>query len=112
VRGDAPVSEQPIAQARALGASEDDIDALRQQLRQQQQASLVQVLPENWHAVSVFVSMSTQWIWDSGKRRGLQFASVPMARAEHRAGQFVVPLSKLMQQLRVLEGAALTAMEG
>jgi hypothetical protein len=95
-----------------LGASEDDIDALREQLRQQQQADLVEVLPENWHAVSVFVSMGTQWIWESGVRRGLQYASLPFARAEHRHGRFVVPLPQLMRQLRTLEGAVLTAKKG
>jgi hypothetical protein len=76
----------------------------------------VQVWPEHWHATVVFLGMGTQWrvtepAPGAVQRHGLDYGALPpvleaCADAPHRQ-----PLAELMRQLRVLERAALKAMD-
>ena len=71
------------------------------------EASL-EILPENWPTVSVFVAMSTQWrrAGMTGVPVGLDYAALPAV-----CGALAVTLDgELLQRLRLIEAAALGAM--
>lgn len=104
-----------LQQLRDLGAPPDVVQATQQRLVAQAQAAQVQVWPEHWHAVLLFLAMGTQWQWVSGplvepQRVGLRMEAAPVVNAGVR-GQIDQahrqPLPELMRQLLVLEQAAL-----
>lgn len=91
------------------------IEEARQACKARADAVEFPVWPENWHAVTLFVSLGTQWRWAIGMeaaRIGLDYSAIPVVRAaitplvepEHRQ-----PWSVLFPQLRTMEVAVLEA---
>jgi hypothetical protein len=80
-------------------------------IAQQRPAVEADVLPENWHAVNVFLDMATQWRTHLGMRglyyQGLDYGVLPVVLAGHKATPGRQPYPLVLQQLRVLETAAL-----
>lgn len=69
---------------------------------------MVEVMPENWGAMRIFLAMQTQWrrAGLSGIACGLDYAALPVV-----AGALAVALdADLLARLRIAEGAALVAM--
>ncbi len=65
-------------------------------------------MPENWGAMRIFLAMDTQWrrAGMAGIATGLDYAVLSVV-----AGALAIGLdADLLARLRVLEGAALTAM--
>jgi hypothetical protein len=90
-------------QAEALGAAPEVAQAVAAR-----DTARIEVFPENWQAVSVFVRMGTQWRRAGLKAMptGLDYAALPVvARA---CGVKLTGL--LLDQVRTLEGEALRAM--
>lgn len=82
------------------------IAAMRASIEAQQAAAVVDVLPDNWHAVMVFLGMATQWrkSGQHGERfEGLEYGSLaPVLRAKRQVPH-AQPMDRLMDQLQVLE---------
>lgn len=90
-------------QAEALGAAPEVAQALAAR-----DTATVEVFPENWQAVSVFVRMGTQWrrAGVKGIPTGLDYAALGVVARACR-----VRLSQaLLDQVRTLEGEALRVM--
>ena len=69
---------------------------------------MVEVMPENWGAMRIFLAMDTQWrrAGMAGVASGLDYAVLPVV-----AAALALTLdADLLARLRILEGAALTAM--
>lgn len=69
---------------------------------------MVEVMPENWGAMRIFLAMDTQWrrAGMAGVATGLDYAVLPVV-----AAALALALdADLLARLRILEGAALTAM--
>jgi hypothetical protein len=69
---------------------------------------VIEVWPENWDAMRIFLGLETQWrrAGMAGVPVGLDYAALPVV-----ATALGVPLLEdLLARLRILEGAALTAM--
>jgi hypothetical protein len=82
--------------------------AMRERASAAAEAAAVEVMPENWGAVRVFLAMSTQWrrAGLSGVPTGLDYAVLPAL-----AGALAVPAdADLVQRLAVIEHAALDGM--
>ncbi|MBX9702389.1 MAG: DUF1799 domain-containing protein [Acetobacteraceae bacterium] len=94
------------SQAEGLGLSAEQFAALMR--RGAPDAETVEVWPENWSAVRVFVAMDTQWrrAGMTGIPCGLDYAAIPPV-----AGMLGVAAdADLLARLQVLEAEALTAM--
>lgn len=107
-----------VDQLRQWGAPPEVITATQQRLAAEAQQATVDVWPENWHALGLFLALETQWnvaVGLAGARRlGLRYEAVTpllqdMVRAEvpRRLHQ---PPAVLMRQLLQLEDTALKAM--
>lgn len=67
-----------------------------------------EVWPENWQAVSVFISLATQWrLAPNGKRYGLDYAAVQPAL--RLLGVARKDWGELFQSLQIMESAFLEA---
>lgn len=104
------IDEGPLEALAAWGAPAEIVHEWRRILTKQAAERGVEVWPQHWHALRVFLGMATQWRVIAGARRllhlGLDYAALPIVLAEHRANPHRVPLAELMPQLRVLEEAA------
>lgn len=67
-----------------------------------------EVWPENWQAVSVFISLGTQWrLAPNGRRYGLDYVAIqPTLRL---LGVAKKEWAELFQSLRIMEAAFLEA---
>lgn len=106
---------------RVWGATQQQIDEWRTILRSRAKEQGVDVWPEHWHAVQLFLAMGTQWriaVGPMGQvlRLGLDYAAldacdriarphVPRDLRRHRRGQ----RAELIDQLRTLEAQAIQA---
>lgn len=83
---------------------------MRAWLSRSQHEGDVEVWPEIWHAVNVFLSMASQWrVLVIGPRlhyQGLDLAAIGAPLREHRRIAHAVPFDELMPMLRLLERAA------
>lgn len=95
------------AQAAALGLPPEVAAGLLASARAAVPAT-IEVMPENWDAMRIFLAMGTQWRragW-VGVATGLDYAALPVVSAA-----LDVPAGgDLFARLRILEGAALAAM--
>lgn len=69
---------------------------------------MVEVMPENWGAMRIFLAMDTQWrrAGMAGVATGLDYAALPVV-----AAALALALdADLLARLRIAEGAALVAM--
>ena len=116
MNGRPPINTDMLAQLRQLGAPADVIQATQQRLAAEAEHWHVDIWPDNWHAVQLFVALATQWHWVAGmaavQRTGLRYEAlqVPAVQALVDA-QVAPPLRQppavLMRQLQVLEDTAL-----
>ena len=68
------------------------------------------IWPENWQAVQVFVTLSTQWrLAPSGHLLGLDYAAIPPVLSMSGVPRAQWP--ELFGCLRTMEGAALDALK-
>jgi hypothetical protein len=96
-----------LAEARALGLPEEMAAGLAASA-QPAAAEAVEVMPENWGAMRVFLGMETQWrrAGMAGVAVGLDYGALPVV-----AGALGVTAdADLFGRLRILEGAALAVM--
>lgn len=106
-----------LDQLRQLGAPAAVIAATQVRITAEAKQARVDVWPENWHAVSLFLALATQWHWLVGlggaQRIGLRYEAIhavlPMLSAKVPA-QHQQPYAVLLGQLQHLEDAALAAM--
>lgn len=101
------MDEETIAELKQHGVGEESLAKARAQIRDQ----ALDVEPENWNAVRVFLALQTQWHYQSrsnGKvsllsRTGLDYAAIPAVCGAH-----AVALDEAMlDQLRILETESL-----
>lgn len=99
---------------RAFGAPAEQVARYRARLIDEQRQRRVDIFPENWHAMCVFLGMGSQWRTEVGfggrLYRGLEYASLPIVLAENRRVPHRQPIDVLMPQLRTLEATACTAL--
>ena len=86
--------------------SEDDAAAFGLELPEQPASDDFEVWPENWDAVVMFLRISTQWRTSMGGPIGLDYGALEWL---FRLYEVKEPRS-LLEDLQVMEGAALTAM--
>lgn len=105
MRGGPQFDETPLLALRAMGLPPQEIAQVRAVLQERARRELVEVWPEHWHAVTLFVAMSTQWR-DGG---GLDYAVLPVV--EQRLPRLPRPLRQprhvIFEQLGVIERAVL-----
>ena len=82
VRGRPPPDTSVLDQLRLHKAPPEVLRAMAERLDAEARAALVDVWPENWHAVCLFVAMATQWHWvvppkGEPQRVGLRMESLP-----------------------------------
>ena len=99
------------------GAPPDVIALERARQVQLSKEAMVRVMPENWHALRVFIGMARQWHWVVGmagaRRISLRYEALPQELAAIKPTlppQTRQPYAKLFEQLQELESAALEAM--
>lgn len=118
VRGRPPIDTSVLVQLRQWGAAPEVVQAAEEQLHAEAEAAQVRVWPEHWHAVQVLLAMRTQWCWApagmAGSRPvGLRLEALPVVLPAVRARvpqQHRQPYPVLLQQLQLLEDAALDAL--
>jgi hypothetical protein len=86
--------------------SHDDAAAFGLDLPEQASSDDFEVWPENWDAVLMFLRISTQWRTSMGGPIGLDYGALEWL---FRLYEVTEPRS-LLEDLQVMEGAALTAM--
>ena len=86
--------------------SQDDAAAFGLDLPEQASSEDFEVWPENWDAVLMFLRISTQWRTSMGGPIGLDYGALEWL---FRLYEVKEPRS-LLEDLQVMEGAALTAM--
>ena len=86
--------------------SQDDAAAFGLDLPEQASSGDFEVWPENWNAVLMFLRISTQWRTSMGGPIGLDYGALEWL---FRLYEVTEPRS-LLEDLQVMEGAALTAM--
>lgn len=86
--------------------SGDDAAAFGLELPEQPASDDFEVWPENWDAVVMFLRISTQWRTSMGGPIGLDYGALEWL---FRLYEVKEPRS-LLEDLQVMEGAALTAM--
>lgn len=86
--------------------SEDDAAAFGLELPERPASDDFEVWPENWDAVVMFLRISTQWRTSMGGPIGLDYGALEWL---FRLYEVKEPRS-LLEDLQVMEGAALTAM--
>lgn len=92
--------------------------AAQARLEAESGAATVPVWPENWHALTVFIGMSTQWNWvapwrGQPQRTGLRLEALPVIQAAVRRDvprRLRVSDAQLLEQLQCMEDAALDQM--
>lgn len=95
-----------------MGVPEEQLAQTRDSLLARAQAATIEIWPENWHAVAVFLALSTQWriqFRPDGMpvMLGLDYGALPVVEARCRAVAHRQARDTLFGQLRVLEQAAL-----
>lgn len=109
-RGGQPFDETPLEALRAFGATPEQIEQARRDLKQRFAAVTLEVLPECSYAVDVFFAMATQWHYIAGMAgaaaQGLRYEALPVVLASLRPHADRLPLPQLLPQLRVMEAAA------
>ena len=101
VRGGSSL-EGAIADLEALGAPEDVIA----EMRQRQRGEDFEVWQENWPAVEMFLRLETQWRVGMGGPTGLDYVAARWLFEVYE----VTDQRALLERLKLMEGAALTAM--
>jgi hypothetical protein len=101
-----------------MGASASALERARARIEAQRPPPL-RIWRQHWHAWQVFVGMDTQWRTRTGAAGtvydGLDYAALDPVLQEHRRAlprRLRQPMHRLMPQLRVLEHAALRALNG
>lgn len=103
-----------LAQLRRFGAPAEVLLAAERQLAADALGDTINIWPENWHAVRVFLALATQWSWAGtglgSRRTGLRYEAIaavlPAARkAVPRKHRQAYPT--LLGQLQMLEDTAL-----
>lgn len=104
-----------LDQLAKLGAPPAVLAAARQRIEDEAAQATTPVWPENWHAVSLFMAMATQWHWITApgvaQRIGLRYEALPAVRAAVQASvpkRWRKPWPELLRQLQVMEDAALS----
>lgn len=114
--GGLEIDEGLIEEMRSAGALPQIINAFRASLIEGQRQRSAEILPENWHAVRVFLSMASQWRvvarFDGLLYLGLDHAALQPSLEEHCRIRHRQPLRRLMPQLRILERAARPLLNG
>ncbi len=101
------MDEETIAELRRMGVSEKKLTKARAKNREQK----IEVEPENWNAVRVFIALQTQWHYQprsNGKvsllsRTGLDYTAVPVVCSAHALDLD----EELLTQIRALESESL-----
>lgn len=105
------IDDGPIESLQAWGAPQNVIDAYRRGLIEEAKRLGVEVWPQHWHAVRVFMAMGSQWRVVAGfggaRTLGMDYGALPPVLDEHRRSRHRQPMRRLMPQLRTLEAAAL-----
>lgn len=86
--------------------SKDDAAAFGLDLPEEPSSTDFEVWPENWEALEMFLRISTQWRTSMGGPIGLDYGALEWL---FRLYEVKEPRS-LLEDLQVMEGAALTAM--
>ncbi|WP_428419184.1 DUF1799 domain-containing protein [Methylibium sp.] len=93
-----------------FGAPDDVKERVRAWMHGSAHDGDVEVWPELWHAVNVFLAMAAQWrVLVIGHRlyyQGLDLSAIGAPLREHRRIAHAVPFEELMPTLRLLERAA------
>lgn len=96
-----------MARALVAGApAQDELDRLGLTLADVELPS-VEVYPENWLALTVFLALQTQWRTGPAGAVGLDYAVLPLV--EQRIGVQRSKRRDVFAALQVLEGEVLTA---
>lgn len=85
-----------------------DVEGVEEWVSEPEQAEFFEVYPENALACSVFMSMSTQWLWSGGmesRRAGLNHAVFPMHLA--KCGVTKKQRFAVMDDVQTMEHSAL-----
>lgn len=98
-----------------MGVAPEVLAMARAHIEEANRLAVVEVWPENWHALLVLIAMGTQWARvavASGPVRyqGLVYASLPLVLAAVRPripAELRRPLHELMAQLRAMEACVL-----
>jgi hypothetical protein len=109
--GKSVIGEETIAEAKAMGVSEESLAKLRSRNVVAEEDQPIEVEPENVDAVRVFLAAQTQWRMQplsNGKynllaRTGLDYAVLPVICT----ALCITPGEVLLDQLRTLEGETL-----
>lgn len=111
------MDETPLQALAAFGVSDDVIEEVRQHLRLEQAAATQPVWPQNWHAVKLFLALSTQWQvvggFGAALFAGLRYEAVPVVQSAVKAvlpSELVRPWPEVFGKLQAIEAAALKAM--
>ncbi len=110
MRGGASIDEDgPLAALRAFGASPEQLAEARQALAHRG-ADAFRVLPCNWPALMVFLTLDTQWRrGPMGHRLGIDYTAIePVLRL---MGVQRKKWTETFARLRTLESAALEALQ-
>ena len=89
----------------APGPTAAELTAFGLTMEEASEGSQVEIWPDNWHAVNVFLGMVTQWRSDFGVRTGLDYGVLPIVM--RMVGVPVGERSAVFEDLRVMEDAAL-----
>lgn len=87
----------------AFGAPPELVEDLRPK---DQRAAVFEVHEDNWPVVEVFIAMETQWRLDEGRPLGMDYTALPVVCGFLRRAK----TPELFAGLRIMEGAALTAL--
>jgi len=113
-QGGPEIDSGPLDDLRLLGAPPAVIDALQARLSGLAATIACEVWPSHWHALMIFLAMSTQWRVIAGLRsliyQGLDYSSLPIIIEEYRDRPYSQPLAQLMPRLRALEECARRAL--
>lgn len=95
---------------RAAGATAEQLQTYRARINEQIEQNAIDVFPENWHALSVFLRMGDQWRVVAGfngmRYLGLDYAALTPVLEECRRVKPHQPMPRLMNQLRTLARTA------
>ena len=99
-----PASSLELEQSlQNLGASQQQINAWRQNLHPPTNTAPMSIPQQNWQALNLFLLLSTQWRIDGNKPTGIDYGAI--APTAQLAGVTLSP--PLFEKLRCMEQVAL-----
>lgn len=108
-----------MAGLKAFGASEQELERIRGEFKRIKGSGNFEVWPENWRAFELFEACSTQWDVLAAGLEGTRFweginytrlADVAERLLPPAEDTYVPPKRELFQQIRILERAAMRAL--